>query len=256
VNPRTGDTTVGAGSESERAGGPTGGMEAADPASSNDVARLAGGLAHEIKNPLSTISLNLELLAEDLAEPQSSRDRRMLQRVKVLQRACTSLNEILEDFLKFVRLRPFEWARVDLNDVVREFIEVFTPQARGQQVELSPHLDPDLPAVRLDAALFRQVLWNLGLNALQAMPGGGVLELQTHRGEGCVRLDLIDNGTGMDAAVLARIFEPFFSTKRNGTGLGLPSVKKIVNDHGGTVAVASVPGKGTRFTIVLPAAAE
>lgn len=218
-----------------------------------EIATLAGGLAHEIKNPLGTISMNLELLVEDLQEGDSPRDRRMLRKVQVIQKQCEHLLEILDDFLKFARVGQLETTSTDLNQVVRDFIVFFEPQALAAHVELSPHLATDLPKVQVDVSLIRQVLMNLALNALQAMPHGGLLELQTTvSSKGMLELHLIDNGTGMDDRTLGKIFDVFFSTKPGGSGLGLPTVRKIIEAHGGDLTVQSAPGKGTRFTISLP----
>jgi signal transduction histidine kinase len=221
-----------------------------------EIAALAGGLAHEIKNPISTISLNLELLAEDVAAGESPRDRRMLKKILALQQECRRLDAILEDFLKFVRVGELELSEADLNQVVRDFIEFYQAEAAANGVEISPHLAPDLPAVRLDSALFRQVRLNLALNAQQAMPRGGIIEMPTRSREGRVELDIIDNGCGMDEQTLSRIFDAFWSTKKTGSGLGLAAVKRIVDAHAGRVTVESAPSRGTRFTISLPSAAS
>jgi len=217
-----------------------------------EIAALAGGLAHEIKNPLSTISLNLELLGEEVAAGESPRDRRMLKKIVAVQRECRRLEAILEDFLKFARVGELDVEPHDLNQVIRDFIEFYQPELASNGVEISPHLAPDLPLVRLDGALFRQVLVNLALNAQQAMPRGGTIELQTRLHDGRVELDCIDNGCGMDETTLSRIFTAFYSTKKAGTGLGLATVKRIVEAHGGRIAVESAPSRGTRFTISLP----
>jgi signal transduction histidine kinase len=216
------------------------------------IAALAGGLAHEIRNPLSSMSLNLELLAEEVAASESPHEHRMLQKIRTVQRECQHLETILEEFLKFARLGEVEPVECDLNQVVREFIEFYQPEGAVAAVEISPHLDPDLPAVRIDRALFRQALLNLAQNAQHAMPKGGLLELQTREREGRVELDLIDNGCGMDEPTLSRIFDVFFSTRPGGSGLGLPTVRRIVEAHGGRISVDSAPGRGTRFTISLP----
>jgi two-component system, NtrC family, sensor histidine kinase HydH len=220
----------------------------------SEIAVLAGGLAHEIKNPLSTISLNLELLAEDVAGGDSPRDRRMLKKIVVLQRECRRLEAVLEDFLKFARVGELELVNCDLNQVVREFIEFYNTEAAANGVEISPHLAPDLPSVRLDSSLFRQVLLNLALNAQQAMPRGGTIEMQTRASAGRVELKIIDSGCGMDEKTLSRIFTAFFSTKPAGSGLGLATVKRIVEAHNGRVTVESAPSRGTSFTVSLPPA--
>ncbi len=221
-----------------------------------EIATLAGGLAHEIKNPLSTISLNLELMAEELdeAEETSPRDRRFLQKINTLQRECRNLNQILEAFLQFARVGELDCEPRDLNELVRGFIEFYHPQAADHGIEISPHLAVDLPSVELDEALMRQVLLNLALNAQQAMPEGGLLELQTYQGSGGVCLEFIDNGIGMDQRTLAKMFQAFYSTRSSGSGLGLPTVKKIVEAHRGQITCESEIGRGTRFTITLPAA--
>lgn len=219
-----------------------------------EIAALAGGLAHEIKNPLSTISLNLDLLAEDVASGESPRDRRMLKKILAVQQECRRLEAILDDFLKFARVGELDVSEGDLNQVVRDFLEFYQPELAQNGVEVSPHLAPDLPAVRLDRDLFRQVLLNLVLNAQQAMPRGGIIEVQTRYRNRRIELDIIDNGCGMDEQTRSRIFDVFFSTKPAGSGLGLATVKRIVEAHGGRVTVDSAPARGTRFTVSLPPA--
>jgi two-component system, NtrC family, sensor histidine kinase HydH len=219
-----------------------------------EVAALAGGLAHEIRNPLSTMGMLLELMAEDLHAPTTPRDRRILAQIKTLQRECGHLEEILNAFLQFARLGEIELVESDVNQAVSEFMEFYKPQAQEHGIEISPHLASDLPPVRIDRSLFRQMLLNLALNAQQAMPGGGIMELQTRMEDGRVELALIDNGLGMDEAIRAKLFEVFFSTKVGGSGLGLPTVRKIVEAHQGRIACQSEPGRGTRFVISLPPA--
>lgn len=218
-----------------------------------EIASLAGGLAHEIRNPLSTIVLSLDLMAEDLEEAETQRDRRLLQKVNTVRKECDHLERILEDFLQFARVGRLTLEPTDLNEVVREFIEFYQPLAAEQRVEISPHLGIDLPPVLLDRQLWRQVLQNLSRNAAQAMPDGGVLELQTFARDGRVVLEIIDTGQGMDAATQARMFETFYSTRSQGSGLGLPTVRKIVEGHHGEIDCESAVGRGTRFVITLPA---
>jgi two-component system, NtrC family, sensor histidine kinase HydH len=239
-------------------------MPSFSPAPQSDTARLqrqfeeisilAGGLAHEIRNPLSTISMNLELIAEDAAGEASPQSRRLLQRISTIQQECKHLEGILNDFLLYARVGQIESESADLNEIVLAFIDFFRPQANENQVEISPHLGSDLPRVEIDCALLRQVLMNLGRNALEAMPSGGVIELQTRFDENHVWLEFIDNGIGMDDKTQARIFEAFFSRKQGGSGLGLATVRKIVEAHHGQIQCESALGQGTRMTIQLPVA--
>ena len=219
-----------------------------------EIATLAGGLAHEIRNPLSTIRMNLEMLAEDLEDGETPRERQMINKIERLQRSCHHLEDILSAFLQFARVGELELVETDLNEQVREFIEFYEAEADQHQIEISPHLAMNLPRVCLDLVLFRQILLNLARNALQAMPAGGTLELQSFEKEGRVYLNVIDTGQGMNEATREKIFQAFFSTKSAGSGLGLPTVRKIVEAHQGTIDCASAEGQGTQFTISLPAA--
>lgn len=218
-----------------------------------EIASLAGGLAHEIRNPLSTVAMNLELLVEDLQQSEVPGKRRMLTKIQTIQRECGHLENILSAFLQFARVGELELKETDLNQLVSDFIEFYQPNANEHEIDISPHLASDLPAVELDASLMRQVLMNLALNAEQAMPHGGLLELQTHARNNRVMLDLIDNGKGMDQRTLSKMFQAFYSTTPGGSGLGLPTVRKIIEAHHGTISCESEPGRGTRFTISLPA---
>jgi signal transduction histidine kinase len=221
-------------------------------AQNTELATLAGGLAHEIRNPLSTIRMNLELLAEDLNELDNGNARRMLNRVEKLQRECLNLEGVLNEFLQFAKAGQLQLTHSSLNNVVDDFMTFLAPEAEEQHVELRAHLDANLPPVRLDTALLKQALSNLARNALQAMPSGGTLEFLTMMRDNEVALEVIDTGEGMTPRTLEHMFQAFFSTRAGGSGLGLPTVRRIIEAHGGTVACDSEPGRGTRFTILLP----
>jgi signal transduction histidine kinase len=219
-----------------------------------EIARLAGALAHEIKNPLSTIRLNMELLAEDFADSDSPRDKRALKKISIVERECVRLQHLLDDFLRFAKVRPLRPVNADLNREVQRVIDFFRPQAQEAKIEIVCYLDPNLPAVRLDTEAFHGALLNLLLNAQQAMPDGGQLVARTKCLDGQVSLDLIDTGLGIEPKTIEHIFDAFYSTKPGGSGLGLPTARKVIESHGGTIAVDSELGKGTKFTITLPAA--
>jgi len=221
-------------------------------AQNTELATLAGGLAHEIRNPLSTIGMNLELLAEDLGEDDSPRGRRMLRRIGSLRAECRNLEEILNAFLQFARAGELHLEEGQLNDVVSEYVGFLEAQAEAADVELRTHLDSDLPPVPLDRALMRQALANLCRNALEAMPEGGSIELLTRVRAGAVVLEVIDTGRGMDEKTRSKMFQAFFSTRSGGSGLGLPTVRRIVEAHRGQIVCESEPGRGTRFSVSLP----
>lgn len=221
-----------------------------------EIARLVGGLAHEIKNPLSTIGLNMELLAEDFQGDESPRARRSLAKIQIVQQECQRLQDVLDDFLNFAKVRELKLEPVDLNDLLRQMLEFYRPTADEANIELLPFLRSDLPSVLVDRESFRGALFNLIVNARQAMPDGGRLMVATEFTARGVALVLIDTGCGMDKETLGRIFETFYSTKPGGSGLGLPTVRKIIEAHGGRILVQSEPGVGTQFVIELPVPAR
>lgn len=219
-----------------------------------EIAQLAGGLAHEIKNPLSTMSLNLDLLVEDFQGAETPRDRRVLHKLERIRRETGRLNDIVEDFLRFAKVQDLRLEPTDLNDLVDDLRDFCEPQAVGQNVLIRTQYDPDLPPVPLDVDLFKQALWNLIRNAQHAMPDGGELILQTRRDGDQAILDVTDTGVGMDEQVASQVFDAFFSTRPGGSGLGLPTTRKIIEAHGGSIALQSEPGQGTMFTVRLPLA--
>jgi signal transduction histidine kinase len=229
-------------------------MDTPDP--SAEMAQLAGGLIHEIKNHISTLGLNLELLAEDFQKAKTARERKAHERIMRLQNECRRLKELSEDFLRFAKLQDINVRAESVLGIINEMVDFFGPAARAGKIEIKTFLPSSLPLVRLDRELFKQALLNLMLNAEQAMPEGGELTLLARAEPDWVRLDIIDSGVGMNAEALAKCFEPFHTTKPNGSGLGLPTARRIVQMHGGRMDVQSEPGKGTQFTIWLPAACD
>jgi signal transduction histidine kinase len=243
---------------------------ARDAARLAEIGAMTGGLAHEIKNPLSSIGLNAQLLAEGVDElPLDPEVKgRLTKRVGALRREVDRLRDILSDFLKFAGAMRLELRPTNVNEVVDELAEFFLPQAEAAGVRLRAELSPGPITAPLDATHFKQALLNLMLNGLQAMaPSGrgsaaagsdGELIIRTEqarrpgqeRDECIVRV--IDTGPGIAPEHLEKIFTPYFTTKSGGSGLGLPTARRIVEEHGGTLEVHSEPGRGTEFTIALP----
>jgi len=218
----------------------------------SEFVQLVGGLAHEIKNPLSTIRLNLELLAEDFNAAETSRERRAAGKINVVERECHRLQKLLDDFLGFARAGRMNLSPQNVNDTVIRILDFFQPQADAVGIEVVRYIDSDLAHVLIDPESLQAALLNLVLNAEQAMPEGGQLVLRSRATPTGIAIDLIDNGVGMDAATLNRAFDAFYSTKSGGSGLGLPTTRKSIEEHGGKLSVQSEPNRGTQFTIELP----
>lgn len=229
-----------------------------------ELGSMTGGLAHEIKNPLSTIGLNAQLLAEGIAElrPQSDDTARLSRRVGSLTREVERLSGILSDFLDFAGDKKLSPAETDLNTLVSELTDFVHPQAERLKVRLRTTLPTPALRASVDAALLKQALLNLMLNALQAMEGSADDEMPRELlvrveagdddGEPTVVLRVADTGPGMDEATKQKLFTPYFTTKPGGTGLGLPTTRRIVEQHRGRIEVFSARDHGTEFVITLP----
>jgi signal transduction histidine kinase len=221
-----------------------------------ELAALAGSLAHEIKNPLSVIRMNMDLLGEDFAKPETPRERRALGKIDMVGRQCTRLENLLNDFLRFNKVSQLDLHLGSLNEQVIRVLDLFEPQAQEAQVEIVRYLDPDLPTIQLNAETLQAALVNLVKNALEAMPNGGQLIARTRVTRQGVALDLIDTGIGMDERTAMKMFDAFYSTKSGGSGLGLPTARRIIEAHGGRIGVHSDVGRGTQFTLEFPTPAR
>jgi signal transduction histidine kinase len=223
------------------------------------LARLAGGLAHEIKNPLSTMAINLALLQEEWERAgieDQPHVRRSLKRVRTLQSEVSRLESILEEFLAFARGGRVNRAPEDLSRIVREVLDFVEPENQRQEIRQHADLLAGMPLVLVDETQIKQAILNLLVNARQAMPEGGELLVRTERLGNDMRLTVTDTGVGMTPGELERCFEVFWSNKKGGTGLGLASARRIVEEHGGSLSAVSELGRGTSFALLLPLAVE
>jgi signal transduction histidine kinase len=234
-----------------------------------EIGSMTGGLAHEIKNPLSTIGLNAQLLGEGVEELAIAPEEkgRLSRRIGALRREVDRLRGILTDFLQFAGQMRLEAAPTDLNSVVEELGDFFLPQAQQQGVRLRVDLAPGPLMASVDPPHVKQALLNLMLNGVQAMgEGSGAartgsqreLILRTSRETDAdrrpiVSVHVIDTGPGIDEQTLGKIFQPYFTTKSGGTGLGLPTARRIIESHEGRLEVHTEPGRGTDFVASFPA---
>jgi two-component system, NtrC family, sensor histidine kinase HydH len=220
-----------------------------------EAAQLAGGLIHEIKNPLNTLSMNLQLLAEDWEHAETQQERRALKRIQRLQNETDRLARILDEFMTFVRDRKLACARVSINDVIDEVVMFVRPDVEIKGVDLRTAYG-DAGECYVDVGLFKQALLNLILNAEEAVAQAETKEIivRTEADGDGLRIEIIDTGRGIREEELDKVFKAFYSTSKGGTGLGLPTTRRIIEEHGGSLTLHSDHGRGTCFTIYLPTA--
>ncbi|MFQ6036144.1 MAG: PAS domain-containing sensor histidine kinase [Sedimentisphaerales bacterium] len=227
-----------------------------------ELSKLTGALAHEIKNPLSTIKVNLKLIKEELdssAEwskigPHESDHRfaRALRKIAVIQKETDRLEQILDSFLRYIHRTELQLARININELISDMIDFYSPQAYSHAITIRQSLYNKPLVCKVDPDMLKQAVLNLFINAQQAMSNGGELIIRTDRQNKEAVLQISDTGTGIAPDKLGHIFDAYYSLRPQGSGLGLPTTKKIVQAHKGTIAVDSEKGVGTSFTIKLP----
>ena len=221
-----------------------------------EVGAMTGGLAHEIRNPLSTVGLNAALLREMIEDAGMETDlkHRALKRLDALGRETDRLRDILEDFLQYAGRMNLSATPIDMAKLLQELDDFFNPQCDQAKVRCELQLPPEPVTVNADASLLKQALLNLMLNAVQVLDGkeGANLQLTLNTENGHVKVQVKDNGPGIEPHRLENIFRPYWSSRAGGTGLGLPVTRRIVEAHHGEISVQSTLGRGTCFEIVLP----
>ena len=209
---------------------------------------LAAGVAHEIRNPLSSIKGLAKYFAE--RTPPGGEAYELAQ---VMAKEADRLNRVVSELLELVRPAHLKWQPVDLNEVIGHSLQLVSQDASGRDITLQFTAQPSLCRIQADPDRLNQVLLNLYLNAIQAIGREGIITVAVAEcGDGRIKLSVADSGKGMTAEQLQAIFTPYFTTKADGTGLGLAVVQNIVEQHGGTIHVESTPGRGAVFTLYLP----
>jgi signal transduction histidine kinase len=215
---------------------------------------LAAGVAHEVRNPLNSVQINLSILSQELADLVGDPQAHVFVVLAKIAGEIKRLDDFVSEFLRFARPPKLNLERLPLRPLLADLAAFIAPECSQKGVDLKLELRGPENA-RVDGFQLKQAVLNLVLNALQATPPGGHVVLRTRGDERRLEVSVSDDGEGMAAEAMERAFTPFFTTREEGTGLGLPLVKRIVEQHGGSVEISSAPNRGTTVTLHFPAAA-
>ncbi len=218
----------------------------------NALTLLAAGVAHEIGNPLNSLNIHLQLIERELADLPKQNRETLTELVEVSKKEVARLDQSITQFLRAIRPTPLNLAKSSLPDVLKETIQFLKHEIRDRDILVETESPDDLPPIMIDAAQIKQVFFNIIRNAIQAMPNGGMLKISLVASDRHVAISFKDSGPGIAPEDLSHIFEPYHTTKAEGSGLGLMIVQRIVRDHGGQIEVHSEPRLGTTITILLP----
>lgn len=216
------------------------------------IGTLASGLAHEIRTPLNGIQMNIDLLAEELDAVDEEHREDFAKRVGRIKKETQDLRRTLDAFLQFARPPKLQATPLNLESYLSELLEFFEPEAKKHSIEVKREFADQLYPVPIDPQQFGQVLLNLLTNAREAVDTHGNIIVRTRETDDAVEVEVEDDGGGILADSEGQVFDIFYSTKEQGTGLGLGIARRIVEEHGGTLALDNRPGKGARFIVRLP----
>ena len=218
------------------------------------VGRLASAIAHEIRNPLNYINLTLDQLRAKFI-PEDEKKAEIFEKLTgQLKNEVERINQLVSDFLRYSRPLKLDLHPIKVRDAIENSLRIVEGQAEEQSIKISLIEHENASEILGDSEVLRSVFNNLFINAVQAMPNGGKLNISISNEDKFAKIEIADTGEGISAENLPKIFEPYFSTKETGTGLGLAIVKRIIDEHSGTIDVESVQGAGTTFTLRLPKA--
>ena len=218
----------------------------------NALTLLAAGVAHELGNPLNSLNIHLQLM-ERQARKLKGKERDELQHsIEICRGEINRLDSIVTQFLRAIRPSRPQLQPENINTIVEEAVRFFSAEIEARDIVVETELRSDLPLLQLDRGQMKQAFYNVIKNSFEAMKRRGILRIRTDMDESHVRVSFIDTGGGMSAETLSHVFEPYYTTKERGTGLGLLIVRRIVREHGGELAIESTEGKGLTLSIRLP----
>ena len=218
----------------------------------NALTLLAAGVAHEIGNPLNSLHIHLQLMERAVQKLHDGTKGELQQSIEVARSEVDRLDSIVTQFLRAIRPSRPQLRPENLNTIVEETVRFFTPELHDRDIAVEQELRSDLPLLQLDRDQMKQAFYNVIKNSVEAMQRHGILRIRTDLDDTHVVIRFTDTGGGMSAENLSRVFEPYFTTKPSGTGLGLLIVRRIVREHGGELSIESGQGKGLTLTIRLP----